>query len=45
MIVNMPTSSFLFFILLFWLQFVGVVVYGIIWILKDRRSKNDELEV
>ncbi len=41
MIANMPTSSFMFFFVGFWLQFVFVVGYGIWWCLKDRNGKKN----
>ncbi len=44
MIANMPTETFLFYIVLFLVQFFFVVGYGIWWALqKDRdESANDD---
>lgn len=41
MIWNMPTDSFIFYIVLFFVQFVFVVGYGIWWALqKDEKDRK-----
>lgn len=36
--INMPLDSFVFYIVLFWAQFVLVVGYGIWWYLQGKKQ-------
>jgi len=39
-IANMPTNSFVMYVVVFWVQFVFVMGYGIWWYLQGKKEEQ-----